>query len=99
MRNEHFGICVVEYMAAGLIPVSHNSGGPLADIVRDEEYLASNVDEFVRKVVRVLGDEGREARLRFREEAKRFDLSSFERAFIDAVGVVIEEFRFIDALR
>jgi alpha-1,2-mannosyltransferase len=32
MWNEHFGIGVVEYMAAGLIPVAHNTGGPKMDI-------------------------------------------------------------------
>jgi alpha-1,2-mannosyltransferase len=35
MWNEHFGICVVEYQAAGLISVVHNSGGPREDIVID----------------------------------------------------------------
>ncbi|KAF5382430.1 hypothetical protein D9615_002779 [Tricholomella constricta] len=33
MVDEHFGINVVEYMAAGVIPVVHASGGPLRDIV------------------------------------------------------------------
>ncbi|KAK9470996.1 uncharacterized protein V1510DRAFT_421345 [Dipodascopsis tothii] len=33
MWNEHFGMGVVEYMAAGLVPVVHNSGGPKLDIV------------------------------------------------------------------
>jgi alpha-1,2-mannosyltransferase len=33
MWNEHFGIGVVEYMAAGLISVVHKSGGPMLDIV------------------------------------------------------------------
>lgn len=33
MWNEHFGIGVVEYQAAGLISVVHNSGGPRQDIV------------------------------------------------------------------
>lgn len=33
MWNEHFGISVVEMMAAGLITVAHRSGGPLMDIV------------------------------------------------------------------
>lgn len=37
MWNEHFGMGVVEYMAAGLIPVVHASGGPLLDIVKDEQ--------------------------------------------------------------
>ena len=35
MWNEHFGIGVVEYQAAGLICVVNNSGGPKADIVVD----------------------------------------------------------------
>jgi alpha-1,2-mannosyltransferase len=35
MWNEHFGIGVVEYMAAGLIPVVHDSGGPKLDIVTE----------------------------------------------------------------
>ena len=35
MWNEHFGIGVVEYLAAGLIPVVHNSGGPKLDIVTE----------------------------------------------------------------
>ena len=33
MWNEHFGIGVVEYQAAGLIAVVNNSGGPKEDIV------------------------------------------------------------------
>lgn len=33
MWNEHFGICIVELMAAGLIMVAHNSGGPQTDII------------------------------------------------------------------
>ncbi|OAD67672.1 glycosyltransferase family 4 protein [Phycomyces blakesleeanus NRRL 1555(-)] len=51
MWNEHFGIGVVEYMAAGLIPVAHNSAGPKLDIVTDYAgkqtgYLADSVDGF-----------------------------------------------------
>ena len=37
MWNEHFGIGVVEYQAAGLISVINDSGGPKADIVIDWE--------------------------------------------------------------
>jgi alpha-1,2-mannosyltransferase len=35
MWNEHFGIGVVEMMAAGLLTIAHDSGGPKADIVTD----------------------------------------------------------------
>ena len=37
MWNEHFGIGIVEYQAAGLISVVHDSGGPKSDIVIDHE--------------------------------------------------------------
>jgi glycosyltransferase involved in cell wall biosynthesis len=33
MWNEHFGIGVVEMMAAGVVTVAHNSGGPKSDII------------------------------------------------------------------
>ncbi|KAG0738575.1 hypothetical protein G6F58_010560 [Rhizopus delemar] len=51
MWNEHFGIGVVEYMAAGLIAVAHKSGGPMLDIVTDYDgkptgYLANSVETF-----------------------------------------------------
>ena len=37
MWNEHFRIGVVEYQAAGLVGVVHNSGGPKMDIVIEVE--------------------------------------------------------------
>ena len=60
MWNEHFGIGVVEAMAAGALPVAHASGGPRADIVvplpvgdgdggsalRRPGFLAATVDEY-----------------------------------------------------
>ena len=33
MRDEHFGISIVEMMAAGLLTIAHKSGGPLNDII------------------------------------------------------------------
>ena len=33
MWNEHFGIGIVEMMAAGLLVIAHNSGGPKTDII------------------------------------------------------------------
>jgi len=44
MTDEHFGICIVEYMAFGAIPIAHNSGGPKMDIVQHgvDGFLASD---------------------------------------------------------
>jgi alpha-1,2-mannosyltransferase len=33
MKDEHFGISIIEMMAAGLITIAHKSAGPLKDII------------------------------------------------------------------
>ena len=37
MKEEHFGIAVVEMMSAGLVTLAHASGGPLHDIIGASE--------------------------------------------------------------
>ncbi|KAF9572694.1 asparagine-linked glycosylation protein [Mortierella alpina] len=59
MLDEHFGIGVVEYMAAGLIPIAHNSAGPKMDIVKPYNnqptgYLAITPEEFAEAIENVL---------------------------------------------
>lgn len=50
MKDEHFGISIVEMMSAGLVTIAHASGGPLHDIIGKSEeqvgYLCSNTEEF-----------------------------------------------------
>ncbi|XP_063901757.1 GDP-Man:Man(3)GlcNAc(2)-PP-Dol alpha-1,2-mannosyltransferase-like [Zophobas morio] len=51
MKDEHFGIGIVELMLAGAIPIAHNSGGPRDDIIKEDVgFLASDVDEYVDKL-------------------------------------------------
>ena len=80
MRNEHFGICVVEYIAAGLIPMAHKSAGPLMDIVRDENYLAETADEYVQKLRSAFSD-NISTRVRFRAQADTFSYEYFVERF------------------
>lgn len=59
MWNEHFGIGVVECMAAGLITIAHRSGGPLMDIIETSEgsrtgYLACTGEEYAKTIVNIL---------------------------------------------
>ena len=49
MKFEHFGIAIVEMMAAGCVPVAHASAGPLLDIVgrdRDRGYVCDTPQEY-----------------------------------------------------
>jgi len=59
MWNEHFGINVVEFMAAGAVPVAHDSGGPREDIVVELDGLptgfrATTPEQYARACERVL---------------------------------------------
>ncbi|KAE9377431.1 glycosyltransferase family 4 protein [Stipitochalara longipes BDJ] len=88
MWNEHFGIGVVEYQAAGLISVVHDSGGPKIDIVtkiKDEPtgFHATTATEFAEAFEQALALEDKLAiRLRARESAKRFTEEEFAKRWI-----------------
>ncbi|THD21343.1 GDP-Man:Man(3)GlcNAc(2)-PP-Dol alpha-1 2-mannosyltransferase [Fasciola hepatica] len=47
MVDEHFGIGIVEGMAAGLITIAHNSGGPKSDIIGPARASCSDQDQNV----------------------------------------------------
>ncbi|KAJ3122563.1 asparagine-linked glycosylation protein [Nowakowskiella sp. JEL0407] len=101
MWNEHFGIGVVEYMAAGLIPLAHNSGGPKSDIIVNREtntdmktgYLASTVDEFSDKMYEILTlpmDLDIKIRKSARESVReQFSDDQFTKGFIKCLNKVL----------
>ena len=98
MWNEHFGIGVVEYQAAGLIPVVHDSGGPKLDIVvpfegKETGFHASSEEEFAngfRKVLEEMGDKERaEMRLRARKNSKRFTEEVFAKKWVGEMEELI----------
>lgn len=95
MYNEHFGISVVEMMAAGLIVVANNSGGPAADIVRPGTgYLALTAEEYAGKLLDILQatpDEAHELRIRGRESSQRFSDEEFSEQLIAAMESVMTE--------
>ncbi|KAL1117745.1 hypothetical protein AAG570_004060, partial [Ranatra chinensis] len=59
MWNEHFGIGVVECMAASQIMVAHRSGGPRADIIEEAEgsrngFLAADESEYANAIAAIV---------------------------------------------
>ncbi|KAI1826892.1 glycosyltransferase family 4 protein [Xylaria intraflava] len=88
MWNEHFGIGVVEYQAAGLISVVHNSGGPKLDIVTDVDghptgFHATTSAEYAEGFERAFCLPNPLAvRLRARKSAQRFTEEEFARRWL-----------------
>uniref|UniRef100_A0A3P8TQI0 GDP-Man:Man(3)GlcNAc(2)-PP-Dol alpha-1,2-mannosyltransferase n=1 Tax=Amphiprion percula TaxID=161767 RepID=A0A3P8TQI0_AMPPE len=92
MWNEHFGIGVVECMAAGTIVLAHKSGGPKLDIVvphegRQTGFLADSEDSYAAAMESILALSPW-ARLEIRRSARdsvsRFSDQEFEACFLSA---------------
>ncbi|CAE7903072.1 Alg11 [Symbiodinium necroappetens] len=89
MRDEHFGISVVEFMAAGAVVIAHNSAGPAMDIVtpladgRRTGMLASDDADYARKLREALDETSTDDRRKIAEAAReavrdRFSQEAFE---------------------
>ncbi len=74
MIGEHFGISIVEAMAAGCIPVVHNSGG-MREAIGDFGYVYSNIKECCDCISRALHKKVEISRIT--EYAKRFSSKNF----------------------
>jgi len=89
MSFEHFGIGVVEFMAAGLVPVAHNSAGPKEDIVvpykkQRTGFLAISVEEYADHLGYIFShpEEIQQIRKSARASVSRFSDESFSKEFI-----------------
>ncbi|XP_066251818.1 GDP-Man:Man(3)GlcNAc(2)-PP-Dol alpha-1,2-mannosyltransferase [Euwallacea similis] len=98
MLDEHFGISVVEQMAAGLIMVAHKSGGPLLDIIETSEgsrlgFLANTAEEFahiLKWIIEAREVEMADIREKARASCDRFSLKKFEDDFLRAIEPIFK---------
>ena len=96
MWNEHFGIGVVEMMAAGLLVVAHKSGGPKTDILtpldgKPTGYLAATAGEYADAICEAIALENikeMELRRNARKKSQLFSdqvfTEAFQRALLDS---------------
>ena len=89
MIGEHFGISVVEGMAAGLVPVVHKSGGPWNDIVLRGKYGFgyTSSEEAVKMLSEAISNYWslREISLR---RAKVFSKDKFKQEFKEIIKII-----------
>mmetsp|Transcript_26015 Transcript_26015/g.57211 ORF Transcript_26015/g.57211 Transcript_26015/m.57211 type:complete len:507 (+) Transcript_26015:101-1621(+) len=90
MRDEHFGISVVEFMAAGAIPLAHKSAGPEMDIVTPYEgqrtgFLAVDKETYIQALLEIFSlssEEQQKIAASAREAVReRFSQDEFQRKF------------------
>lgn len=55
LRDEAFGISVVEYLKSGIVPIVPNEGGA-AEVVGDERLMYADQDDAVRKLSNLVSD-------------------------------------------
>jgi len=102
MKDEHFGISNIEFMASGLVILANKSAGPLLDIVVPDEngdktgFLASTPEEYADCLYEIL-EMKEEDLIKLRTCArnhvqKKFSLEMFEQGFINSLlrGLKVE---------
>jgi glycosyltransferase involved in cell wall biosynthesis len=79
MVGEHFGISVGEAMAAGCVPVVHNSGGP-KEIIGSYGFIYNNIEECVKVIGEALQSKTKPSDIA--EGVKMFHSDIFKKNFI-----------------
>jgi len=52
-KDEHFGITIVEAMAAGCVPIVHDSGGPIEIVTNDVGFRWRDLPVAARQIVKL----------------------------------------------
>jgi glycosyltransferase involved in cell wall biosynthesis len=81
-REENFGINVVEYMKAGLLPMVYNHAGP-AEIVESKRFTYESIEEAAKKIEDNIEDES--CRKTVLSRSKDFGADKFKKEFISSV--------------
>ena len=92
MKNEHFGIVILEMIKAGIIPFIANGGGQV-EIVDDENLIYRDKEDAVKKIKKVLEDNLLQKKIltKLQEQDKKFSKEVFTKQIIEIVNNFIIE--------
>jgi len=102
MKNEHFGIGIVEFQAAGVTVVAHNSGGPKMDIVQEVDgelsgFLADDEESYAEALDKIFLQLDEEELFKMqtnaRKSCQRFSERGFAQHFQLAIAPVFDRLR------
>lgn len=102
MKDEHFGISVVEMMAAGLVTIAHDSAGPRYDIIgrsldvnnKQVGFLADTEEQYAKCVREAMSEYDTEKFKKMRTAAADwvhscFSVQTFDKKFVKMVDRVM----------
>jgi len=81
MKNEHFGISIIEGMSAGCIPIVHDSGGPREFVPRDLRY--KNLEEAKVKIEKAISKWSVEYAEKMSNIARAYNEENFSKKFMN----------------
>jgi alpha-1,2-mannosyltransferase len=84
-----------EMMAAGLLVIAHDSGGPQTDIVKHQRtgFLATSADDYAQAILQALEmseQEANDMRSRAQQSALRFSDDVFDYSFNKTVAKLLQ---------
>ncbi|MEM2901716.1 MAG: glycosyltransferase [Candidatus Bathyarchaeia archaeon] len=90
MHGEHFGISVVEAMAAGCVPIVHDSGGVREIVTPTVGFRYTDLKEAITKIKTALEDEGLYRKLSQNsvKESAKFSVENFKKSLISFISTL-----------
>jgi len=85
-RGEHFGICLIEAMSSGTIPVPHNSGAARDDSLVSSRYRWKTVSDAAEIIKICMDDWNVDLANKLRDKSRDFDSRSFQRHFMNSIN-------------
>ena len=95
MIDEHFGIVLVEFQAAGVICSAHNSAGPKYDIIQENNefgFLWKDEEELTNFFIRAAGMSKKDynnKQAKSRKACQRFSDENFAEQFIETLHKIL----------